>query len=196
MKKSFILLLTLTMVLLTACGNNKEKEAENARKENNLNSLESVATESAVSTDEANKEGVLVGDDLYLDQSFNYEMTIDNEKKMCLVDNDNNYVQDFTLKVKELDKDIKVQFVDFVPMAIRTDIIKGYSLLECQQSNAEDTTLIYIDVSKDKEKGEELLSKDSINILSTKDEIGQIKYSDSRDECDYHLIITGKIVEN
>ena len=196
MKKSFILLLTLTMVLLTACGNNKEKEAENARKENNLNSLESVATESAVSTDEANKEGVLVGDDLYLDQSFNYEMTIDNEKKMCLVDNDNNYVQDFTLKVKELDKDIKVQFVDFVPMAIRTDIINGYSLLECQQSNAEDTTLIYIDVSKDKEKGEELLSKDSINILSTKDEIGQIKYSDSRDECDYHLIITGKIVEN
>lgn len=184
------------MVLLTACGNNKEKEAENARKENNLNSLESVATESAVSTDEANKEGVLVGDDLYLDQSFNYEMTIDNEKKMCLVDNDNNYVQDFTLKVKELDKNIKVQFVDFVPMAIRTDIIKGYSLLECQQSNAEDTTLIYIDVSKDKEKGEELLSKDSINILSTKDEIGQIKYSDSRDECDYHLIITGKIVEN
>lgn len=196
MKKSFIVLLTLTLVLLTACGNNKEKEAEDARKEQNLNSLESVATESAVSADATNKNGVLVGDNLYSDPSFNYELAIDDEKKMCLVDNDNNYVQDFTLKVKELDKNIKVQFVDFVPIAIRTDIIKGYSLLECQQSNAEDTTLIYIDVSSDKEKAEKLLNKDSINILSTKDEIGQIKYSDSRDECDYHLIITGKIVEN
>ena len=182
-----------SMIILTSCGK-KEKDD----KEKNLDSIDSVATtQSAVSTTEDDEEQkVLKGDNLYLDNTFSCDLVVDTSKNMLYVDNKNNFVQDFTLKVKELNKAVKVQFVNFVPIAIRTDIIEGYSLLECQQSDAFDTTLVYIDVTNNKEQAENLLEKESINILSTKDEIGQIKYSDSRDECDYHLVITGKIVEN
>ena len=193
MKRLLVFMCIFSMIILTSCGK-KEKDD----KEKNLDSIDSVATtQSAVSiTEDDEEQKVLKGENLYLDNTFSCDLVVDTSKNMLYVDNKNNFVQDFTLKVKELDKSVMVQFVNFVPIAIRTDIIEGYSLLECQQSDAFDTTLVYIDVTNNKEQAENLLEKESINILSTKDEIGQIKYSDSRDECDYHLVITGKIIEN
>ena len=192
MKRVLFLIGILSMLMLTSCGK-KERDI----KEDNLNSIDSApTTQAAVSATEEEEQKILKGDNLYLDESFSYDLVIDSSKNMLYVDNSNNFVQDFTLKVKDLDDKVKVQFVNFVPISIRTDIIKGYSLLECQNADAFDTTLVYIDVTNNKEQAEELLEKDSINILSTKDEIGQIKYSDSRDDCDYHLVITGNIVEN
>lgn len=193
MKRLLVFMCIFSMIILTSCGK-KEKDD----KEKNLDSIDSVATtQSAVSiTEDDEEQKVLKGENLYLDNTFSCDLVVDTSKNMLYVDNKNNFVQDFTLKVKELDKSVKVQFVNFVPIAIRTDIIEGYNLLECQQYDAFDTTLVYIDVTNNNEQAEGLLEKETINILSTKDEIGQIKYSDSRDECDYHLVITGKIIEN
>lgn len=193
MKRLLVFICIFSMIILTSCGK-KEKDD----KEKNLDSIDSVVTtQSAVSiTEDDEEQKVLKGENLYLDNTFSCDLVVDTSKNMLYVDNKNNFVQDFTLKVKELDKSVKVQFVNFVPITIRTDIIEGYSLLECQQYDAFDTTLVYIDVTNNNEQAEGLLEKETINILSTKDEIGQIKYSDSRDECDYHLVITGKIIEN
>lgn len=192
MKRALFLIGILSMIMMTSCGKKDEDI-----KEKNLNSIDSApVTQAAVNVGKKEEEKILKGDNLYLDDSFSYDLIVDSSKNMVYVDNNNNFVQDFTLKVKNLDPKVKVQFVNFTPISIRTDIIKGYSLLECQNADSFDTTLIYIDVTNDKELADKLLDKDSINILSTKDEIGQIKYSDSRDECDYHLVITGNIVEN